>query len=108
MSAPNGPGTIQIDVEDGGPNHAFFTCLTVNQGLYPYGPFFGIQPTFFEVVLQLTSNAEPFIGFLNGAGDYQFGPAPSIAGLTLYGVTLQFDAAASVAGVTPHTTFTVP
>jgi hypothetical protein len=108
MSAPGGPGTIQINVDDGGPNHAFFTCLTINQGAYPYGPFFGIDPTFFEIVIQLTSNAEPFIGFLNGAGDYQFGPAPSIAGLTLYGVTLQFDAVANIAGVTTWTNFTVP
>jgi hypothetical protein len=108
MSAPGGPGTIQINVDDGGPNHAFFTCLTINQGNYPYGPFFGIDPTFFEIVLQLTSNAEPFIGFLNSAGNYQFGPAPSIAGLTLYGVTLQFDSVANIAGVTTWTNFTVP
>lgn len=108
MSAPGGPGTIQINVEDGGPNHLIFTCLTVNQGSYPLGPFFGIEPSFTEIFLQLTYNTAPFLAVLNAAGDYQYGPAPSIPGLTVYGVTLEFDSAAILAGVSKTATFTVP
>ena len=108
MSAPGGPGTIQLNIEDGGPNHLIFTCLTVNQGSYPFGPFFGIEPSFTEIFLQLTYNSAPFLAVLNAAGDYQFGPAPSIPGLTIYGVSLEFDVAGNLAGVSKTATFTVP
>jgi hypothetical protein len=108
MSSPSGAGSFQLNLFDGGPNNAFFTCLTLNQGIFPYGPYFGIEPTFFEIVVQLTSNAPPFIGFLDGVGNYQYGPFVGLPSLTLYGVTMQFDALASSAGVTVYTAHTIP
>lgn len=109
MSAPLGPGSIQFNLTEGGPFQIFFTCLTLQQGNYPYGPFFGIEPTVTEIALQINSASEPFLGILNGSGGYQFGPIAGLpSGLTLYGVSLEFDAIGQISGVTPMTTFTIP
>lgn len=108
MSAPGGAGTFQINLTDGGPSHGFFTCLTLHQGSYPYGPFYGIEPSFTEILLQITSGAEPFLGLMSPTGSYQWGPVGAPTGLTLYGVTLEFDAVGNTAGVTSYTSFTVP
>jgi hypothetical protein len=109
MSSPLGAGSFQLNLQKGGPFHFFYTCLTLNAGAYPYGPFYGIEPTFTEIIVQLTSNAQPFLGALDGAGAYQFGPLTGgPAGLTLYGVTLEFDAVGSIAGVTNFTNHTIP
>jgi hypothetical protein len=108
MSAPGGPGTFRSDLFDGAPNHLFFTCLTLNQGSFPYGPFFGIQPTFTELLLQLTSGAPPFVGFLDASGAFAWGPYPAVSGMTLYGVALEFDAGFAHVGTTSQVAFTIP
>ncbi len=109
MASPLGAGSLRINLTDGGPNHAFFTCITLNAGTYPYGPFYGIQPTFTEILLQLSSFSEPFVGVMNGIGGYQFGPLAGLpSGVNLYAVTLEFDAVGNVAGVTNYTNHLIP
>ncbi len=109
MSSPLGAGSLRINLVDGGPNHAFFTCITLNAGSYPYGPFYGIEPSFTEILLQLSSFSEPFVGVMNGLGAYQFGPLAGLpGGLNLYAVTLEFDAVGNVAGVSNRTNHLIP
>lgn len=109
MASPLGAGSLRINLTDGGPNHAFFTCITLNAGTFPYGPFYGIQPTFTEILLQLSSFSEPFVGVMNGIGGYQFGPLAGLpSGVNLYAVTLEFDAVGNVAGVSNYTSHLIP
>ncbi|HYC77686.1 MAG TPA: hypothetical protein VEI02_08680 [Planctomycetota bacterium] len=108
MSSPGGPGTFRLDLANGGPNHLFFTCLTLQQGAYPYGPFFGVEPTLTELQLQIASGAPPFLGALDAQGAYQFGPFAGLPSLTLYGVTLEFDLAGQIAGVSNIAAHTIP
>jgi hypothetical protein len=108
MSSPSGAGSLRINLAGGGHDHVFFTCLTLQQGLYPFGPFFGIEPTLTELMLQLNSGSEPFLGVLDGAGAYQFGPVGGLPPLTLYGVALEFDGLGLIAGYTNPTTWTIP
>jgi hypothetical protein len=108
LTAPSGVGSFQLNVANGGASHLIFNCMTLQVGAYPYGPFYGIEPTFSEIVLELQAG-EPFVALLNAAGAYQFGPvigAPS--GLTLYAVTLEFDLAGQIAGVSNNSVLTIP
>jgi hypothetical protein len=109
MSAPTGPGSLLVELKDGGDHLGFYSCLNVHQGTFPYGPFFGIQPTFTELLLQLTSGAEPFLGAMNSTGEYAFGPVVGLpSGVALFGVTLEFDATGAIVAVTPPTSFVIP
>jgi hypothetical protein len=100
LSSPAGAGSFRILVQNGAPYHVVYNCLTLSQGVYPYGPFFGIEPTLTEIALQLAYAQAPFLALLDGAGAYQF-DISGLPPLTVFGVSLQFDSAGQIAGVTP-------
>ncbi len=91
MTSPLGAGSIQIENKFGEPNAFYFTVLTLNAGNYPYGPFFGIEPSGAEIIVQIQSNAAPFLGALNANGASLFGPVVGLPPLDVYGVTLTFN-----------------
>ncbi len=88
MTSPLGAGSIKIENKFGEAYAGYFTVLTLNAGGYPYGPFFGIEPAISEIILQLQSNAAPFLGALDANGTSTFGPVAGLPPLDVYGVTL--------------------
>jgi hypothetical protein len=98
LSSPLGVGSFRLKNTKGAPFHAVYNCLTLQQGVYPYGPFFGIEPTLTEIMIQLAYGQAPFLVVLDGAGEYQFDFA-GLPPLTVYGVAIEFDPLGSVAGV---------
>ena len=106
LSSPSGPGSFRLRDEFGAPFHAVFNVLTLQAGSYPYGPFFGIEPTLTEITLQLAYGQAPFIVVLDGAGAYQADFA-GLPPLTVYGVAIAFDGAGSVAGVSKPAVTTI-
>jgi hypothetical protein len=103
MSSPTGFGSFRLRDENGAPGNAVYNCLTLQQGLYPNGPFFGIEPTFAEIAIQIGYGQAPFIAPLDGAGAYQYDHVGLLPPLVVYGVALQFDAAGQIAGVSAPT-----
>jgi hypothetical protein len=78
-----GPGTIGFTVASGPPSGQYLTVMSLNQGAYPNGWFFGIDVLPFELDLML-SWGYPVSG-------HTFGPvggAPS--GMSIYGVPFGF------------------
>jgi hypothetical protein len=83
-----GPGTIGYTVVGGPPSGLAFTAITVNQGMFPNGAFFGIDISITELTDQINIGF-PFLVNLGPCGGLTIGPvggAPS--GITLYAVTL--------------------
>lgn len=107
MWSPNGPGTLRVDNGAGPPNQLYLTVLTLTQGTYPNGWFYGVSPAPLEIFLQLATGGPPFLGALDAAGGSQFEAPPGLPALTLYGVTLTFDAAGGFLGATPPTRATI-
>lgn len=103
LSSPLGAGSFRLRVQNGAPFHVVYNCLTLNAGVYPSGPFFGIEPTLTEISLQLAYAEAPFLVLLDAAGVYQFDIA-GLPPLAVYGVSLAFDFAGQIAGVTPPAT----
>ena len=88
FSSPLGPGSIQMDLGDGAPGGVYFAAVTLVQGSFPNGPFYGVDISLFDIYVLLQAGA-PFFGVLDGSGAYQFGPFQfGLTGLTLYGVAL--------------------
>jgi hypothetical protein len=91
FSSPFGPGSIQIDLNAGPPLGTYFMCATLNAGTFPNGFFFGISPSFQEVVSQ-ANGGWPFVSTLDGAGHTTIGPFSGLpTGLAVYAVVLGFD-----------------
>jgi hypothetical protein len=91
-SNPCGGGVVDItaSIVAGPPLGGYFMVITLNQGAFPNGSFFGLEPFLAEVVSQ--AQTPGFVGALNGAGAFTLGP---ICGLppgffTFYGVALAF------------------
>jgi hypothetical protein len=82
------PGSIGYTVAGGPPSGVALTAITVNQGTFPNGPFFGVDMTLAQVIDELNFGY-PFFVNLGLCGEATVGPffgAPS--GLNLYAVTL--------------------
>jgi hypothetical protein len=107
LSAPTGAGSFRLRDEFGAPAHVVYNVLTLQTGSYPYGPFFGIEPTLTEIALQVAYGQAPFFAGLDAAGAYQFDVA-GLPPLTVYGVAIQFDLAGSVAGVSKPAFVAIP
>jgi hypothetical protein len=103
MSSPFGFGSFRLKNEFAAPFHFVFNCLTLQQGSYPYGPFFGIEPTITELALQIDYGQAPFVAAVDGVGSYVFDYAGALPPLTVYGVAIQFDFLGQVAGVSKPT-----
>jgi hypothetical protein len=108
MDAPSGPGSLRIRNASGPPNAVAITVLTVFPGSYPNGLFFGIDPTFTEIVLQASAGTPPFVNVLDADGNSTFGPVLGAPPITLYGVSLALNAFGQIGDVTPPVAFTIP
>jgi hypothetical protein len=88
FTCPTGPGSITVRNSGCTPNGTYVTAITLNQGAFPNGPFFGIGMTLAEVVSFL-SLGPPFFGPFNANGESVFTfPAGVPPGITLYAVTV--------------------
>jgi hypothetical protein len=89
LSFFTGPGSIGYQISGAPTGTTAFTAITLNQGTYPNGWFFGIDVWFAELLNEYTLGF-PFITNLTGiCGGVTVGPifgAPS--GLTVYGVSV--------------------
>jgi hypothetical protein len=93
-STPTPAGT-QIDIQNTGctPGSNYFTCITLNQGPYPNGFWFGIEPSITELFGQFSNPNPPFSGFLDATGSSNFSvTSPVPLGVTVYAVTVEFSA----------------
>jgi hypothetical protein len=93
LSSPSGPGSLRVDLSAGPPSGTYFLCATLNPGSYPNGYFFGITPSFQEILTQANAGW-PFVFGLDAAGAATIGPFPAFSlpsGLGLYAVALGFD-----------------
>lgn len=86
------PGQIGYIVYNGPPNRSYFVALTLNQGAFPFGAFWGIDATWAELTAQFLAGP-PFRGFLSAQGTVVQGPFNGVPpGLTFYAVLLtDFD-----------------
>lgn len=92
MSAPTGPGSLQLANTGGTPNAPYWTGVTLAQGAFPYGWLFGLDITLGNLLSQVGSGA-PFSGTLNGLGASTFTiPVGVPPGIPVYAVSLQFGA----------------
>ena len=101
------PGTLSICITGGTPNSVFFAPATLAPGNFPFGSFYGIDISLFDLLTQIGSGA-PFIGVTDGNGVAQFGPfGPGLSGFTLYGVALNNVASPGFNASAP-VSFTIP
>ena len=108
MRAPAGAGSLSIENLGAPPGSGYLTILTLNQGAFPSGWFFGVDPTVTEVLLQLSTFAPPFVGSLDAVGRSMFGPVTGLPPLTLYGVSLFFGPTGTLSGASVPVSFTIP
>jgi hypothetical protein len=108
MSSPSGPGSILVENFGATPSTPYLSFFTLNAGGFPNGSFFGIEPNAFEVVSQITSNAPPFVGLLDGNGRSTFGPIAGLPPLTLYGVTLFLNSGGFFSAASPPYAHSIP
>jgi hypothetical protein len=106
MDSPSGPGSLRIRNLRGDAGSVYYTSLTLTQGAFPNGWFFGVSPSFVEIYVQLFAGA-PFVGILDGNGESTFSVGPGLPPLTLYGVTVAVDGFNLIKGVTPPVAFTL-
>ncbi len=90
--AYDGPSlTVSINDVAGTPGNLVLNALTLNQGAYPNGYFYGVDIPVFEIV-GLVLSGSPFLTFLDGAGRFNFsaGGVPPL-GVTFYGVAVEYN-----------------
>jgi hypothetical protein len=90
ITAPSGPGSIQLRNANGVGGNTYVTAVTLSQGAFPHGWLFGldIDP---EVLLEQAAGGPPFHGVLNASGVSMFTiPSGVPAGIPVYAVSLQF------------------
>jgi hypothetical protein len=94
FTSPFGPGSIQVDIDNGPSSGTYFLCATLNAGNFPNGYFFGIVPSLQEV-LNEANGGWPFLAGLDALGHATIGPITGVPnGLTVYAVALGFDSPA--------------
>ena len=84
---PNGPLTLADS--GGAAGNLFFNAITLNQGTFPYGPFFGLDMSLGEILTEI-AGGPPFSGILDVTGSYTLtipGFIPS--GITVYATGIQ-------------------
>jgi hypothetical protein len=91
FSSPLGVGSLQADIDAGPVSGSYFLCVTLNAGNFPLGYFFGIAPSFQEILSE-ANGGWPFVSTLDGIGHTQIGAFSGLpSGFTLYAVALGFD-----------------
>jgi hypothetical protein len=106
FSSPSA-GLLSISVSGGTPNSIYFAPMTIVQGAFPNGSFFGLDISMFDLFAQFAAGA-PFLGLLDGSGAAQWGPyGPGLSGLSLYSVVLD-DVGNPGFSVSTPASFTIP
>jgi hypothetical protein len=95
----------------GSAGRSFFSVVDLSAGAFPTGWFYGVDVTLPELISEFTFGP-PFTGLLDGAGASSspgFGPAPTLSGLTLYGVTTEWlPGFGAFLASRPPTAWTIP
>jgi hypothetical protein len=95
VKTPVGPGTasVALDVVGGGAFDLVVHAITLHQGAFPFGWFYGVDLPFAELWTYPTLGA-PFVMVLSGAGtaSYFLPSIPDPLGATFYAVAVTFDA----------------
>ena len=87
----SGPGTVGFQVTGGPPGGLYFAAITLNQGNFPNGSFFGVDIGLQEIADEF-NGGYPFAGPLSSCGDAYFGPASGLpSGLAAFGTALVFQ-----------------
>lgn len=113
FSSPSGMGCILVTMTNMPAGGTYFLPVVFNAGNYPYGWFFGIDPTFQELS-GLIALGYPFLGPIAGTpctpGGVLLGEFCGVpSGLTIYAVALGIPAGSSYPTVsTPAATYTIP
>lgn len=106
-SGAPGSYVVGIDVIFGTPGLSYATVITTNAGNYPNGAILGIDPTYIELVVQLSYPYPPFNGVLDGTGCALFSlPLAGPVGVTVYGVSVEHSGGL-ILGWTPPTSATI-
>ncbi|HYC76071.1 MAG TPA: hypothetical protein VEI02_00455 [Planctomycetota bacterium] len=88
------PGAQTVTITDtaGLPGNVAINAITLNQGAYPNGWFYGVDIPVFELFLTAGSFAPPFFFILdaNGNATITYSGIPQPLGLTFYAVGAQF------------------
>jgi hypothetical protein len=113
FAAPFGPGSVML-INTPCPLHAnasYFTAVTLAQGSFPNGWFFGLDMGLPEL-LNLFALGAPFTGVLNAVGSSTspgFGPSASLSGLTLFAVTtVWYSGYTTFFAARPALAYTIP
>lgn len=81
---------LSLVVSDGGPFHLSLNAITLFQGAYPAGWFYGVDIPFLELATEIVTGA-PFFVALDAAGGYSFSvPGVPAIGWTLYAVSAEY------------------
>jgi hypothetical protein len=95
LSITSNPGLLQLSLTDfaGTPGNLVINALTLNQGAYPNGWFYGVDIPIGELFTEFSSGP-PFAVILDGSGGYSitYGGVPTL-GITLYCVGVEFSPA---------------
>jgi hypothetical protein len=87
ICSPSGPGSVRVFIK-GPPSDLYFLAVTLTQGSYPNGWFYGIAIPFSELISEALTGA-PFLGSLDSFGIASIGPFGGLpAGMTLYAVAV--------------------
>jgi hypothetical protein len=85
-----GPGTAGFQISGGPPGGLYFAAITLNQGAFPNGAFFGVDIGLDELA-SLFASGPPFTGSFGTCGDVTFGPVGGLpSGLAAFGTALAF------------------
>lgn len=89
FASPTGTGSLQFRHRFGGPQAQVFTGVTLNQGAFPMGAFYGIDVTTAELISQALAGV-PFVTQLDTVGSWQ-SPlyAIGVSGFPLFAVALE-------------------
>jgi hypothetical protein len=113
FSSPNGPGSLQMDNApcSAMANIDYFVGVTMGQGAFPNGWFFGLDATVPELVNEFTLGF-PFVGTLDAIGASSFGPTTPFAlpsGMQIWAVTSQWASGFGASlGARPPVTYPIP
>jgi hypothetical protein len=85
------PGELHLRRRRGIPGDLYFTALTIVPGAFPNGWFFGLDPLVSDLDAFLASGNPAFVGWLDAAGEHDFGAFGLPPGVPLQGVALDVD-----------------
>jgi hypothetical protein len=94
MDQSAGPFSFVLANHAGTPAAVYITAVTLNQGAYPNGSFFGVEIPIYELIAEVTTpGGVPFLGVLDALGEssWVIPPFNVPPGIQLYAVTAQFN-----------------